>query len=345
MGSETHFFRPNQQTNIWTADSEHDEAYMKKAKVEMEVHLLSIDPKNGIFEASVRCNMMVRFPKSEDEAVRDLRPSVRIPSCEIEEKEARIFEDSKLSTAASTLWRGILSFRLKGLESFEVQDFPFDRQIIDMNLLDFRWMEGRIAMEIADFQVRTYSKLAAWDAYFAMVEAKNKKSRPDGPESAGRFNVKLKLERKAEYYITNIFLVTCGILVASLLPLGMDVNDIGDRLAVYAGGVLTLVSFKYSVAEQLPSVPYSTLADMFLLGQIATLVLTMVEALVCHKLAESDVVEMDTINNVEDGVLIFFVALWMSILFYVAFVRKHFRLKWRQVLSKQETNVPEKSGK
>uniref|UniRef100_A0A7S4Q0B5 Neurotransmitter-gated ion-channel ligand-binding domain-containing protein n=1 Tax=Alexandrium monilatum TaxID=311494 RepID=A0A7S4Q0B5_9DINO len=345
MGSETHFFRPNQQTNIWTADSEHDEAYMKKAKVEMEVHLLSIDPKNGTFTASVRCNILARFPKAEDEMVKDLIPCVRIPSCDVEEKEARVFKESKLSTASSTMWRGILSFKLSGFESFEVQDFPFDRQIIDISLLDFRWLPGRGAMEITDFEVRTYCKLADWDAYFAVVEAlKPKKSETGDLQYAGRYSVKLRLERRPEYYITNIFLVAWGILIASLLPLGMSVTEVGDRLSIYSGGVLTLVAFNYSVAEQLPSVPYSTLADMFLLGLTGTLVFTMVEALICHKLEVLGHVDIDAMNKFEDGMLIFLAVLWLLILLYLAVFRKHFRRTWPSVLAAQETAVPEKSG-
>merc|ERR1712032_884758 len=179
-------------------------------------------------------------------------------------------------------------------------------------------------------KVKTISKLAAWDAYTAYVVPNNVKSK-GGPEYAGRFNVKLRFERKPQYYISNIFLVTCGILVASLLPLGMEPQEIGDRMSVYASGMLTLVAFKYGVSEQLPSVPYSTVSDVFLMAQIATLVFAMAEALLGYKLEKHEILSVDTVTLIDNILLAVLGLLWTLRLAYVAVYRRKIRRSWTSV--------------
>ena len=55
------------------------------------------------------------------------------------------------------------------------------------------------------------------------------------------------------------------------------------RLSVYGGGLLTLVAFKYGIAEHLPSVPYSTFTDDFLMCQICLVFLFIMECLVAFR--------------------------------------------------------------
>ena len=67
----------------------------------------------------------------------------------------------------------------------------------------------------------------------------------------------------------------------------MPMEDMGDRLSVYGGGLLTLVAFKYGVMDHLPSVPYPTFTDNFLMWQIVTIVLCMFESLLLWRFSQS----------------------------------------------------------
>merc|ERR1719182_1134456 len=112
--------------------------------------------------------------------------------------------------------------------------------------------------------------LPEWDTFPAIIAVTNSKKPGSGPSYATRFVVKLRLQRKEKYYVTQIFMVTYLILSASLLPLALAPGEtfIGDRLALHSSGLLTLVSFKYGVQADLPSVPYSTFVSRFLTAQI-----------------------------------------------------------------------------
>merc|ERR1712224_938112 len=109
------------------------------------------------------------------------------------------------------------------------------------------------------------------------------------PKYCTRFHVKLRLERKHKYYIVQVFMVTWLITLSSLLPMALDCNvdRIGDKLSLHAGGLLTLTAFKFGIAENLPSVPYSTFADFYLMLQVVTLVIASVFGLVLYRLEEA----------------------------------------------------------
>merc|ERR1712032_956869 len=77
--------------------------------------------------------------------------------------------------------------------------------------------------------------------------------------------------RRKRYYIWQLFMLTWLITVGSLLGLGMHGEYVGKRSGLVAVGLLTLIGFKFSVAEQLPRVSYHTYADTYLQAQVVLL--------------------------------------------------------------------------
>jgi len=116
------------------------------------------------------------------------------------------------------------------------------------------------------------------------------------PQYASRFTVKLRVQRETWFYIIQVFGLTILITIASMLPLCIPPTDgfIGDRLSLYAGGVLTLTSFKYSIADHLPSVPYSTKFDKVLLVEFVCLCACAAESLIAYRVVSADGAEDET---------------------------------------------------
>merc|ERR1719401_3173643 len=67
----------------------------------------------------------------------------------------------------------------------------------------------------------------------------------------------------------------------------MNPEEVGDRLAVFVGGMLTLVTFKYGVSDHLPSVPYQTFTDKFLLAQIMTVFFCGILTVVSYRILDT----------------------------------------------------------
>merc|ERR1712194_52032 len=103
-------------------------------------------------------------------------------------------------------WRGVSVMTFVGYEIFEVYDFPFDRQVIDLELLQFVWRDEKDAdvfyedMKLVSFTSETISMLPEWDSWPAIIEAKNEKQPGSGPSFGTRFNMRLRVQRKAKHY-------------------------------------------------------------------------------------------------------------------------------------------------
>jgi len=223
------------------------------------------------------------------------RPQMRVPSCKIEVHEQRKWIDWNNSRKdGSHLWMGTTFMTLRGFELFEVHDFPLDRQLINLKVLDFRWDPkdedvdpGKL--DVVALEVITTSTEPMWQPYTAWLVPKWRRQRlVDGVPVANRFDTQLRFERNPGYYLKTVFWVSYLILAGSLLPLGMDATEIGDRLSVFSAGMLTLVLFKYGLSEQLPSVSYGTFADTWLTLQIVFVFLAMLDALIGYWVVDAE---------------------------------------------------------
>jgi hypothetical protein len=233
---------------------------------------------------------------------------------------------------------------------FEVYDFPYDRQTIDMDLFEFVWKNEKgtdcfhEAMKIVHFTSKTRSMLPEWDCWPAVIEARNEKQLASGPSFATRFSVKLRLQRKEQYYIFHIFLIAYLITCASVFPLALKPGTqlIGDRLSLSVSGLLTLVGFKSGVADSLPSVPYRTFASTFLQMQIFTVVGTAMESIASYRLVCKRHLDLDAVDHLEDGLLCCLLVGWTLYFIYAAFCMEH--TSWEKVMASQ-SKVAEKKEK
>jgi len=331
---------PPPPLGLWDTD---DLAFLDRVKAHAWVRLTAVDPKNGRFEARMKVHWSLRSLNLRERTEPRIRvPGIRVPSILSTTEESRVWRELGKESEKSILWAGTSTFSLAGWEMFEVHDFPYDRQIINWDMFDFVWRHDKEtdtfeeSMKMVEFDMECSSMLPEWDCFPALLIPRSQKRPGAGPSHCSRFQVKLRLQRKHKYYITQVFMVTYMILTASLFPLAMDPseNHIGDRLALHAGGLLTLVAFRYGIAEQLPSVPYLTFTDWFLLWQVVTLVMVSVESVVTYKLAGVPGVSMPLVNMMEDVLLIALVVGWLAYFLYCALWKK--RMSWADVLANQD---------
>merc|ERR1712187_149856 len=118
-------------------------------------------------------------------------------------------------------------------------------------------------------------------------------------------------------------------------------SDIGDRLSVYAGGMLTLVAFKYGVSEQLPSVPYSTVTDSWLVSQIGTIIFVMAEALLGYELTAHNVLTVEIMGLIDIVLLGVLGLFWVGALIRMGCWRKKQRRSWDVVEKKPREDARE----
>jgi len=181
--------------------------------------------------------------------------------------------------------------------------------------------------------------LPEWTCFPAIIDPVHVTQLGTGPSYATRFIVQLRLERKEQYYINHICLVTYLITSMALLPLALAAtgNFQGDRLAVQVSGLLTLISFKYTVADSLPTVPYSTFITTFMQTATVTVVCVSIEGVVAQKLSQSSIENLDWIDMFEDALMYILFVVWSVYFFYAAFFKG--RRDWQDVVDGQANNI------
>jgi len=330
---------PEPPEDLWDTD---DVQYLDKVRCYTWVRLTRVDPKSGSFAGRIKCHWALRTLNIMDRTEPRIRvPGIRLPRLCCSVEESRIWRHFDADSEKTTAWQGTLQMSFTGFELFEVHHFPFDRQIITLDLFEFVWRVDKgsdvyhEAMKIVSFTVETISMLPEWDTYPAIIEPVDIQQLGSGPTFGTRFVVSLRLQRREKYYITHIFLVSLLILVASLLPLSFLPGEgkVGDRLAIHSGGLLTLVAFKYGVSHDLPTVPYVTFISLFLTSQILTLVFVCAEAIFAYKVVNLFIDE-GIMDAFEDFLLIALLLFWWGYFLFCAFCKK--RESWESVMSDQD---------
>mmetsp|Transcript_78578 Transcript_78578/g.139427 ORF Transcript_78578/g.139427 Transcript_78578/m.139427 type:complete len:462 (+) Transcript_78578:32-1417(+) len=329
---------------LWAIDDWH---FLEKVRCFMEIEMRHIDPRNGGFTGRIIARWYLRTLNINDRTQPRIRvPGLRTQRLVVNVEESRIWREISKDKKNTIYWEGTSIITFSGFEIFEVHDFPYDRQVINLDLFEFVWREEKdsadyeASMQVVECTVVTTSMLPEWEALTALVQPMHpKKLGTKTPEFCSVFQIRLRMQRKEKYYITQIFLVTYLLLACALLPLGLAPGDahIGDRLAVHAAGLLTLVAFKYGVQHDMPTVPYTTFTSNYLTYQIVTLVVVSMESLFSYKLVSLGQFDSSKIDDYEDASLVIFLIVWGVILIYCAFFRR--REPWETVLQNQTSGI------
>mmetsp|Transcript_78965 Transcript_78965/g.223473 ORF Transcript_78965/g.223473 Transcript_78965/m.223473 type:complete len:514 (+) Transcript_78965:67-1608(+) len=330
--------------DLW---DEPDARFLDKVSCKAQIKVMTIDPKSSRFELRMHCQWKFRSQHNRERTETRFRvPGIRMPGLIVAVDESRVWRDMKKAKTCkhTVFWRGVSVFTVTGFERFEMFDFPYDRQKLSLDLLEFVWradkdsMDHTFSMHICAFSVETESMLPEWQEAPAVIRALNatQASAQDGfdeqpPAYASRFSVMLRVERKNWYYVMQVHFLTIMITVTSCFPLCLPAtkDHVNDRLGAYAGGLLTLTAFKYGVADQLPSVPYSTKFDRIMFAEMFTLVALSVEALLVYRLVEDEeadevmslrisAISSKTCGMAEDIGLLLIIVFWLMYWLYLA---------------------------
>lgn len=350
---------PQPPPDLWDVT---DATLLEAVRCEAFIRIAQVDPKHGTFRVRMKCLWSFRTLNSHEDTELYLRgvPGIRMPGLIEAVEESRVWKDisTMRTTRRTVFWKGISLFTMDGFKAFHMQPFPFDRHILNLERLEFVWRPDKDAqdyyksMRVVSLTVKCSSMLPEWQTLPAYVR---ELSAPDdgrvirqttrapylSPGAAGgvedvklnhasKFTVHLRIQRLHQYYTWQVFLVTYLITVLSLFPLGMHPESLGDRVAVYAGGTLTLVAFKYSVSDHLPSVPYLTVTDKFLLAQILTLLMCAVLAVLTYRIARGHPDWRTYADHGEHVVALALLIAWTAALW--AMSREHrWRVRWSEV--------------
>lgn len=180
-----------------------------------------------------------------------------------------------------TVFHGIYHVNLSCFETFELAQFPCDRQICSMEMT---FKEEEYVL----LKVRPY-----WASPEVIPDMENKDHGPKmmlrtrlGDKIVGLFTMdlpiidttgegklfyKIRISRKTAYYKTNILLPIFIIFCTNQSVVQVDVADVADRLMTTAGVLFAVTAYQFVIAEMVPTGSDQSLVDKYIL--IATILI------------------------------------------------------------------------
>lgn len=223
----------------------------------------------------------------------------------------RVYGGDEGNTAL--LWNK--GYKFKCMESFELQDFPFDHQDLQLNFRQNNsktWDLFDLTVNIVQFHKNSLT-LSEW----TVCEPQIKRGSPSHKETT----VSLKIKRHYLFYIQNIILTQTSLSLLGLLTFAMDLTDIGTRVGTILQLILTAVAFKFILAQSLPKVPYNTIIDWYMMSSFVTLAITALLASL-PGLLPFDTLLLNKTTTIIAAIFIFFTQMvWMLLWLRVSWGR------------------------
>ena len=100
--------------------------------------------------------------------------------------------------------------------------------------------------------------------------------------TGGEYELRLFVERKPAYYVSNVVATVFLITSVSLMAFVLDPSSLSDRLSVVTAMLLTSIAFKLVVASLLPKTSTVTMLDSYILFAFFILTLQALEHAIAY---------------------------------------------------------------
>lgn len=88
----------------------------------------------------------------------------------------------------------------------------------------------------------------------------------------------LPIQRMTSYYVWSVILPLALVVLMSITSLWIRPNFVAPRIGVAATAMLTVITYRFALAQQVPALDYLTRLDLFLLGATGLVLGTLVVA-------------------------------------------------------------------
>lgn len=217
-------------------------------------------------------------------------------------------------------------------EAFEIQQFPFDRQILKCNIYSNNCMLVSWDPSIpvppgcpeGDLQFVVMYSYTNWILNDVIVEFDC-----DGEHGPWEMHCSVLAARVPDFYLVNIVGIIFVIVLFAASVYAIPASDFAARVSVNLTLLLTAVAFKFVTNSWVPQVSYLTLLDKYTIVAILMLVIQVLENFVVSLNQDED----DNVNRDKIFAIVFTVV-WVAFHIYILIgSRRHwFCDEWDKVL-------------
>mmetsp|Transcript_6547 Transcript_6547/g.11533 ORF Transcript_6547/g.11533 Transcript_6547/m.11533 type:complete len:403 (-) Transcript_6547:542-1750(-) len=175
----------------------------------------------------------------------------------------------------------VVCYRLRITGVFQVEvdlsRFPFDTQTLSMRLVAF-WAVGEDKDVILTRNLsRKYRSLCNTDTFskreeyelFPHVGFRESRTKPENSMTRSVYPIlfiDIYVERNLGYWAINVALPLFVLSNSTFTSFAIEPNEFANRAATILTILLTMVAFKYAIADKLPRISYLTTLDIYMLS-------------------------------------------------------------------------------
>ena len=171
----------------------------------------------------------------------------------------------------------------------DLRDFPFDRQILEVNVASFRFDSGEVELTVDERRTGRLEpfSLTGWSVELGGTRVTSEEIAPQN-RSVALLHYELVGERQSLFFVLKVILPLSLIVFMAWTVFWIDPSLLPPRVGISTASVLTLIAFQWSLGHLLPRVSYLTRVDRFTLGASLLVFLALGEAILTARLARTE---------------------------------------------------------
>ncbi|MBT8115462.1 MAG: hypothetical protein KJP04_08780 [Arenicella sp.] len=197
-------------------------------------------------------------------------------------------------------------------QRFELREFPFDSQRLEISLVNIGFGSQNINLKpSSDSGISSKMSISDWDILRWDFTAGNFSLDNESPILPGVV-FSLDIQRDTTYFKFKAIMPLILIVIMSWLVFWIDPSLISSQVSVAVTAMLTVIAYRFALAEMLPKLPFLTSLDMFVFASTILVFLAMIEVVYTAHLS--------TNNQLDKARLIDRNARWLAPLIYLFLV-------------------------
>ena len=172
-------------------------------------------------------------------------------------------------------------------QPLEVSDFPFDTQTFQIRLASANSFQDELVFVLdADVRSGIAAEFSLPDWEILGWELKVDPFSPLG-RAYGRasFALSFTAKRHGDHYVVKIILPMILIVAMSWIVFWVDPKESATQIGVATTSMLTLIAYRFAVGGMVPTVPYLTRMDIFILFSTILVFMALLQAVLTSNLA------------------------------------------------------------
>jgi len=245
-----------------------------------------------------------------------------------------------------------MKFNAQFYENLELMKFPFDRQILHIDVSSFRPMRELRFVSFDERPNKIFAMpISQWNVLMTHGPdgvATGDKAETIIPKDADlmesadgskypRASFEIRVQRDCKFYLWNMVVIAFALVEMSFVVYSMPPTDLADRMGVNLTLVLTIVAFKFTFAGDMPKKAYLTWMDRYLITAFLALVAQTAQCYVAAVLADRDCPR--ALKWVEHSFQIGIFVPWTLYHIYLALFSDRMYLPWEEVHRQQKVQA------